>query len=161
MVSPGTWEEQILQHCFSTAVNRYPWSYKQLRIIAHLLMFPTFCTNYLYTKPLIQMYQRMPIQSQDTSLFNFQNHTPHLSHHDTHLHCRDILHFNVQLVLWRRYPECFVLGHNPALSRKCAAGRWGTVGCSLLIHTGISFITGSRISSMMPSHITKTRATNM
>jgi hypothetical protein len=86
--------------------QQIPLIIQTARMIAHLLMFPTICIKYMYTKPLTQRCQRMPIQSQDTSLFNFRNYTPHLSQHDTHLHCTDVSHFDAQLMVRRRYPEC-------------------------------------------------------
>jgi hypothetical protein len=41
---PWHLDTQIPQQCFSTAVNKYPWSYEQLTITAHLLIYATFRT---------------------------------------------------------------------------------------------------------------------
>jgi hypothetical protein len=48
MVSPtlGTAHSSLLQWFSTTAINKYNWSYKQLRITAKLL-FATCWTNYL------------------------------------------------------------------------------------------------------------------
>jgi len=55
VVYSGTREQRIHQWYFSMAVNKYAWSYKQLKSAFHLLMFAKVCTEYLY-KSLIQMY---------------------------------------------------------------------------------------------------------
>jgi len=52
----GTREQQILQWCFSMAVNKYAQAYKQVKITVRLLMVAKVCTKNLY-KSLTQMCQ--------------------------------------------------------------------------------------------------------
>jgi len=159
----GTAHSSILQRFFTTAVNKYPWSYKQL---THL-MFATFCITITYLYNLKhKMYKTMAKHSQDIPppfFFNFQNSTPPHTYtsHDAHLHYSSISHCGVRWVLKRRYPERSVLGRNQLLSRRFAEGRWGIARCSFVIHTEVSFTICSRISSAMPPHIRKTKTTTM
>jgi len=103
------------------------------------------------------MYQKMPQHNQDIPLFNFQNHTPTYTSHDAHLHYSGISFFCAQWVLRRTYPEWSVLGQIQFLSRCSAEERWEIAGCSFFIHTEVSFINCSRISSAMPPHIRKAK----
>jgi hypothetical protein len=119
---------------------------------------PINVCNILYQlsiKPLIQMCQIMPIQRQDIPPFLISKILPHTytyTSHDAYLQCRGISHFGAQRALRRRYPEWSVLCQNQVLSRWSPERIWGIAGCSLLFHIAVSFITCSRISSVI--HLT-------
>ena len=131
---------------------------KQIQLIiqtAENYSSPINVCNILYQlsiKPLTQMCQIMPIHSQDIPLL-ISKIIPHTyTLHEAYLQCRGIPHFAAQRALTKRYPEWSVLSQNRVLSRWSPEGIWGIAGCSLLFHNEVSFITCSRISSVI--HLT-------
>jgi hypothetical protein len=156
--TPWRWSKTT-ETCWCYKLRKYIiCAFCWFSLATRLLTFGTFYTKYLHIKTLKQMCETVPTEYQDIPHLSFPKSYPTLitSQHSPLLH----RHLALQSAVSVKEEVSWVL-FLATISRWCAEGRWGFVGCSLLIHIGTSFIICRRISSMMPSHIRKTRATNM
>lgn len=137
LVHPETWNSRFFN-------DTYPWlsSNTPDHITAENHSPPINACTILWQVYLNKTFNtNMPENANSKSRcppFLISKITPHthIISHDAHLHYRAISHFTAKWVLQRKYP-----------------------GCSLFIHTGISFTIYSRIPSVMPPHIKKSRET--